>query len=247
MTLSVKDTKTETKYLIDTSFGDEKYFSLIGQSFIAGDNFPVQNKQYRDNLLIVNDIFAQKLSQTKPFNSANVIGTKLDLSGDGSNVFTVIGIVKGILEPSRSEIPPRMYAPSSTLAPKFLIRFKQGQSLSREQLITTLKSVSSLLAISQYKSLDDTYQWIVLPERITLVSSIVMTIVSLFLAAIGLYGILSYSTQMRRFEIGTRLAIGAKRSDVLKLIINDNTKAILVGIGMSVLVLLALLLGFIQA
>jgi len=165
--LQVKDIKTELKYIIDTSFGDEKYFNIIEQDFIAGDNFPVQNKQYRDQLLIVNDVFAQKLSPIKPFNSANVIGRKLDLSGDGSNVFTVIGIVKGILEPGKSEIPPRMYAPSSTLAAKFLIKFKNQQSLSREQIITTLKNVSNLLTISRYKSLDDTYQWIVLPQRIT--------------------------------------------------------------------------------
>ena len=244
MKLSVKDTKTELKYLIDTSFGDEKYFDIIGQQFIAGDNFPIQNKQYRDNLLVVNDVFANKLSQTTPLNSDDVIGRKFDLSDDGSNIFTVIGIVKGILEPGQSTIPPRMYAPSSTLAPKFLIRFKLGQTITREQLIAKLKSVSSLLAISQYKSLDDTYKWVVLPERITLVSSIAMTIISLFLAAIGLYGILSYSTQMRRFEIGTRMAIGATRSAVIRMIISDNAKAILTGISISVVILCGLFIRF---
>jgi ABC-type antimicrobial peptide transport system permease subunit len=71
-----------------------------------------------------------------------------------------------------------------------------------------------------------------------------LTFITLFLAGIGLYGILSYSTQMRRFEIGTRLAIGAKRKDVVKLIVKDNASMILLGMLTSVVVLLGLYLGF---
>jgi putative ABC transport system permease protein len=230
---------TGKRYMTDTSFGDQNYFDIIGQSLIAGDNFPKQNKQDRNMVLIINDVFAKKLAE-----DGKTIGRKLDLSSDGSNVFTVIGIVKGILEPGQNKIPPRMYLQSSPLAAKFLIRYKKNHSLNRENIINSLRNISSLLTIAQYKSLNDNYKWIVMPERITLVSSITMTLVSLFLAAIGLYGILSYSTQMRRFEIGTRMAIGAKRGDLIKLIIEDNAKAILLGIGISVLLIAALVLGF---
>ena len=245
--MQVIDTATNIHYLADTSFGDNQYFKLINQQFISGDNFPEQNKQDRDKLLIINDVFAQNIvSKAKNVNTkiADIIGTKFDFSVNGSNVFTVVGIVKGILEPGKNEIPPRMYAPSSTLAFKFLLRFKKEQQLSREQIIKTTKGISNLLTIAQYKSLNDSYKWIVLPERITLVSSITMTLVSLFLAALGLYGILSYSTQIRRFEIGTRMAIGAKRADLIKLIIQDNAHAILLGIGISVLLIIGLALGF---
>jgi len=239
MLLAAIDVSSNKKYIVDTSFGDENYFKLIGQHLIAGDNFPIQSKQDRDKLLIVNEAFAKKLAL-----SGKVIGKKLDLSGNGSNVFTVIGIINNIFQPSVKEVALQMYAPSSTLAPKFLIKFNSRQHLSKAQLIKTLNNISSLLTISQYKSLDNAFNEILLPERITLVSTISMTIISLLLAALGLYGILSYSTQMRRFEIGTRMAIGAKRSDVIKLIIKDNAKAILLGVGVSILVLLALALGF---
>lgn len=49
---------------------------------------------------------------------------------------------------------------------------------------------------------------------------------------------------MRRFEIGTRLAIGAKRKDLIVLIIKDNTSAIIIGLTISLIMLLALYLGF---
>jgi ABC-type antimicrobial peptide transport system permease subunit len=56
------------------------------------------------------------------------------------------------------------------------------------------------------------------------------------LAGIGLYGILSYGTQLRRFELGARMAIGATRKHLLSMIINDNTKAVVIGfIGSVVL------------
>jgi ABC-type antimicrobial peptide transport system permease subunit len=126
-----------------------------------------------------------------------------------------------------------MYAPASTLAPKFLIKFEENQMLSREQIIKELQGISGLLVISQYKSLADSFNQTLQVERIALVSTIAVTVISLLLAALGLYGILSYSTQMRGFEIGTRLALGAKRGDIIKLIIQDNTSAVMIGLIVS--------------
>lgn len=239
MKLSINNVDTDSRYVVETSFSDENYFKLIGQPLIAGDYFPIQTKQYRDQVLIVNETFANKLAL-----SGNVIGKKLDFSNDGSNVFTVIGIVKGILEPGASDIPQRMYAPASTLAPKFLLQFEDNQSLTREQLIKNLQSISGLLVISQYKSLSDSFNQVLQVERITLVSTLVMIIISLLLAFVGIYGILSFSTQMRRFEIGTHLAIGAKRSDMIKLIVKDNVNTLLIGIIVSVIIIATLSLTF---
>ncbi len=75
-------------------------------------------------------------------------------------------------------------------------------------------------------------------------TSAVLALLTFFLAGIGLYGILSYGTQMRRFELGTRMAIGAKRFDLIRLIINDNLGAIVVGVIIGVVIMLALYLGF---
>jgi len=239
MKLSIKDVETNYRYVIETSFGDENYFKLIGQPLIQGDNFAMQTKQYRDQVLIINETFADKLAL-----NGNVIGKKLDFSNDGSNVFTVIGIVKGILAPGASDIPMRMYAPASTLAPKFLLQFERNQKLTRDQLITSLHSISGLLTIAQYKSLSDSFNQVLQVERITLVSTVAMIIISLSLASVGIYGILSFSTQMRRFEIGTRLAVGAKRSDMIKLVVKDNINTLIIGILSSVVILVILSLTF---
>ena len=61
---------------------------------------------------------------------------------------------------------------------------------------------------------------------------------------IGLFGILNYSSQMRRFEIGTRMAIGAKSKDIIAMVLKDNAAALLAGVAVSLLLLLGLYVGF---
>ena len=63
----------------------------------------------------------------------------------------------------------------------------------------------------------------------------------------GLYGILSYGTQMRRFELGTRMAIGAKRKDLVGLIVKDNLWVIVLGIASSIVVMLGIYIGYTEA
>ena len=77
-------------------------------------------------------------------------------------------------------------------------------------------------------------------EITTAVTTAVLASLVFLLAGIGLYGILSYGTQLRRFELGARMAIGATRKHLVFMIIADNTKAILAGfIGSIVLFALA--------
>ena len=80
----------------------------------------------------------------------------------------------------------------------------------------------------------------------TIVTTAVLALLTFCLAAIGLYGVLSYSTEMRRLELGTRLALGAKRKSIVLLIIKDNATAIGLGIIISGIILLLGYLGFSQ-
>jgi ABC-type antimicrobial peptide transport system permease subunit len=92
--------------------------------------------------------------------------------------------------------------------------------------------------------LDDQRTALLFTQYTTAITSAALAVITFFLAAIGLYGILSYSTQMRRFEIGTRLAIGAKRFDLIRLIIKDNLSSVILGMILSLLILVGLYLGF---
>ena len=76
--------------------------------------------------------------------------------------------------------------------------------------------------MSRFERLADIQKSMLFTQYTTAITSGVLAVFTFSLAAIGLYGILSYSTNIRRFEIATRMAIGAKSSDIIKLIFIDN-------------------------
>jgi len=111
-------------------------------------------------------------------------------------------------------------------------------------MLFSLKQVSNQLSLFSFTSLDEYKAQRLFTSKATAYTTIVLMALTLLLSGVGLYGILSYSTQMRRFEIGTRLAIGAKRHDMIMLIIKDNVIAISLGIISSVFSLMLLSLVF---
>jgi ABC-type antimicrobial peptide transport system permease subunit len=140
----------------------------------------------------------------------------------------------------------RAYTPI-TVWPEFLIKLESKQTLSAEMLVTMLQKVSSQIDLARLDALEDQRDKLFFTQYTTATTSVVLAVLTFLLATIGLYGIIKYSTQMRRFELGTRMAIGAKRLDIISLIIKDNVGAIGIGIVISLIILLVLSIGFSEA
>ncbi len=223
---------------------DEKYFSLLNQSQISGDNFTDDDVLDQNNVMIVNDALASEMSV-----KGKVIGNKVFFRDD--RVFTIVGVVKGMKVPAEQDIAKRVYLPRSAvydLQPRekqsMLIKLKTGQEITRAQVIDVIKSVSSAFSIDKLESLEDVRYQRLFNKIVTAIVTAVVAFLSLILAGIGIYGILSYSIQIRRFEIGARLAIGAKRTNIFTLILKDNAGGILIGFVVSILLLICLFLSF---
>lgn len=212
---------------------DEQYFSLINQEIIEGDNFTTAQIKDRELVTIINDVFAKKLVP-----NGSALGTKF------TNGASVIGVVKSINVPGRKSISPRFYYPASLSRNMLLIKVKNGQTLSREELITTLKTVDNNLSLFSFSSLTAYKNDRLFSATTTAFTTIILTVITFLLSGIGLYGILKYSSQMRRFEIGTHMAIGAKGKNIVAMVIKDNGRALFMGIVFSILMLLGIYVGF---
>ncbi len=216
--------------------GDE-YFTMSNQSLIAGNYFSKADAENEDfNGMIINENLANLLNMNK-----NSVGQNF-IFGDSS--IKVVGIVKDINLPGSNVAKPRFYVPVWPSATKMNIKLLPNQTLSRTEVVSAIKAVTSLYSLYGLESLKETENTLLFSQYTTAVTTAALTIITLLLAAVGLYGILSYGTQMRRFEIGTRMAIGAKAKDIIQLIIKENSVVIFIGIGISLLILISMYLAF---
>lgn len=232
-TSALTEDATTTRYTAGRKDVDNHYFSIIEQKFVEGDNFSAADIKDNNDVMIINELFAKRLAP-----NGSALGIKFN------NGTRVIGVVETINIPGREHARSRFYLPASPTRNMLVIKTKLGQELTRDEFIQTIKSIGPNLSLFSYASLTENKNQMLFASKTTAITTLVLAVLTLLLSALGLYGILSYSSQMRRFEIGTRLAIGAKAKDIVFLVLKDNASAIFIGILISTLILATLYLGF---
>jgi ABC-type antimicrobial peptide transport system permease subunit len=206
---------------------------MLEQEVIEGENFSAADIKDDRSVMIVNDVFANKLAP-----NGSAIGFKF------KNGVEIIGVVKSINLPGLQREDSRFYFPASLARNMLLIEQHKGQVFSRDEMIMILKKIDKKMSLFSFTSLNEYKNRRLFSSKTTAVTTSVLAILTLFLSGLGLYGILNYSSQMRRFEIGTRMAIGAKGKDIVSLVFKDNAGALGIGLTVSFVVLLVLYLGF---
>jgi putative ABC transport system permease protein len=103
-----------------------------------------------------------------------------------------------------------------------------------------VRQVDAEVATSNIRSMDQYYSMTIAPRRFNLQLLSIFAIAALALALAGIYGVISYSVIQRTHEIGVRMALGAQPSDVLRMVIMDGLKPVLVGLALGILSVFAL-------
>ncbi|ODB35454.1 hypothetical protein BB427_17200 [Pseudoalteromonas sp. BMB] len=231
--------KSQERLIVRSREVDESYFQIIAQPLLEGDYYSAADVRDQRAVIIINDVYANKIA---PDGSA--IGEKIRI---GDTLFTVSGVVKGVKMPAESEVAMEAYRISTRASARFVLKLETGQLLSRELLVSTQQAVDSRFDLVELTTLNEQRDTLLFTQYTTAVTSAVLAVLTFFLATIGLYGILSYATQMRKFELGTRLAIGAKRKDVIALIVSGNAGSVVKGVALSLGALLGLYITFSDA
>jgi putative ABC transport system permease protein len=100
--------------------------------------------------------------------------------------------------------------------------------------------VNSDVAASNVRSMDQYLSLTIAPRRFNLQLLSIFAIAALALALAGIYGVISYSVNQRTHEFGVRMALGAQPSDVLRMVIMDGLKPVLLGLALGILSVFAL-------
>jgi len=215
---------------------DHRYFELLGIPLIAGTSFSREQLVPESYVIVINQTFAQQLSANE-----SVIGRALHF---GENAFVIIGVVDDVYMPGSDERVSRVYAPADRARFWMMLQLKENQIITRQQVVDVLKSIDSRLAISSLNSLSEIRERLLFAEYVTAITTAALAFLTILLAGIGLYGVLSYSTQMRSTEISVRRAIGAKYNVILVNVLRDYSGAFIRGLLAGTIFLIALLLFF---
>ena len=173
--------------------------------------------------LLVNQAFAKRF-----FPGQEVRGKHLELMGDNQPNREIVGIVGNISHRALSDPQePEMYVAYAQYAPptmNLVVRAAADPSALAAALDETVRAIDKDETLSAIRSFEDIVASSVSQPRFSSLLLSLFAGLAVTLAAIGIYGAVAYSVSQRTNEIGIRLAVGAKQSDVLRIVVGQGMK-----------------------
>src|SRR5882672_2787088 len=219
---------------------DSGYFRTMGISLLAGREFTEADNAGAARVMVINRTMARDY-----WPHENPIGQRVTMKDWGppltGEIVGVVGDVK--TNGLDAAVGPMIYWPYSQFPQLFntIVVRSEGDSL---RLVPTLKgaiwAVDKNQPISKTETLDQILAESLARRRLYMVLLGVFSCAALLLAAVGIYGLVSYSVSQRTHEMGIRLAIGAERRDVFLLVLGQGARVALLGIAVGIAAALAL-------
>jgi putative ABC transport system permease protein len=235
-----KEAEPTTEYHVVTP----RYFESMGIPFLSGRDFTESDTRQSPNVVVINDVFARR-----HFAGENPLGHRLRLQGQERDPLLIVGVIGNVRNIALDEQPtPEAYVPflQDPLSPTYqrsmtiVARTQSGPGAIAGSLRAALTSVDKSLPVYALKPMTGHLRDSLARRRFNLVLLSVFSGVALALAAVGIYGVISYGVTQRTHEMGIRMALGAKPRDVLGLVVRQAMMLALLGVGIGLLAALAL-------
>ncbi|MDP9050698.1 MAG: ABC transporter permease [Acidobacteriota bacterium] len=210
------------------------YFEAAGMRLLDGRLFDgVRDANGRPATLIVNNALVKRY-----FSQGNAVGASLKLNDQAQ----IVGVVAGIQDsPADMDIKPALWFPLEQvedISVFFVVRTSGGDPLSLTPSVSAaVHAVDPELAIADIRTLESHANSALAARRFALWLFQAFAILTLVLAAAGIYALLAYVVQQRSKELGIRVALGAARGDLWRMILFDGFKMAAAGIVISLLLI----------
>ena len=206
----------------------------------AGRTFTNQDTQQTTPVVIINEALARKI-----FPGEDPVGKRLTVWRDEKFMREIVGVV-GNVKPSALDAEddalqlyvPHAQDPSNVMS--LVIRTKGEPTTLAAAVRREVLALDRDQPVYDVKTMEDVVAAAVAPRRAPMLLFSVFASVALLLAAVGIYGVISYSVTRRTHEIGIRMALGAQTSDVLKMVVGRGMALTLIGISIGLIAAFAL-------
>jgi predicted permease len=209
------------------------YFATMSIPIVAGRDFNAGDLDGNSpGVAVVNEAFARSA-----FKGASAVGQQYmsSLGRRGLSPVTIIGVVKDTRYASlRSDTPPLIYQPffqTSTGRGQMVlhVRVAGGLGVVVPRVRDAVQSADRTLPLFEIRSLADEMDAALIRERIVATLSGLFSILALLLAAVGIYGLLAFGVVQRTGEMGLRMALGARRANLVWMVMREALVLVVAG------------------
>ena len=212
-----------------------EYFKTMGTTLLAGRDIDARDSITSPKIAVVNEAFAQRF-----FNGATPVGHRFRVEperGRVEDVFEIVGLVRdskyyGL----RDEFRPVAFLAAAQEDPG---RFIQYTIHSRVQLSSSMNAIKQVLhqvnpkAVVEFRVFETQIRDSLLRERLMATLTGFFGSLAVLIAVIGLYGVISYMVVRRRNEIGIRIALGAGRANIVRMILREACLLLAIGLALG--------------
>jgi putative ABC transport system permease protein len=210
------------------------YFRTMGIPFLKGRDFTDRDAPGSPPVVIINQSLA-----TRFFANDDPVGKRISLTPFGQPPvwIQIVGVAGDVRHAGLAAEPgPQLYTPyyqDPVLNMSMVVRTKSNPMSVAASIRNEIRKADTEIPVFGVRTLEQMASESIAPRRITMLLLGFFALLALILAAVGIYGIMSYSVTQRTHEFGIRMALGAQPRDILKMIVKQGMILTLIGVAVG--------------